>query len=80
MEFDKDQLKKVRVAVGLSQFELADKVEVSRYTVVKWENGKAVPTLAQINKAAEKLGVPATLFLTGLGENRLKIKPEQLAA
>jgi DNA-binding XRE family transcriptional regulator len=63
MEFDKQQLKKVRSAVGMSQSDLADNVNVSRFTVVKWENGKAVPTIAQINRTAAILGVPAKLFI-----------------
>lgn len=63
MEFDKEQLKKMRVAVGISQSDLADKVAVSRFTVVKWESGSAVPSLAQINRTAAVLGVPAKLFL-----------------
>jgi transcriptional regulator with XRE-family HTH domain len=32
--------KAARVAAGLTQQELAEKIGVSRYTVIDWENGK----------------------------------------
>lgn len=39
----KEKLKQLREEKGLSQYELADKIFVSRSTVAKWENGLGMP-------------------------------------
>ena len=59
----KNRIYNLRTAKGLSQKELADLVGVSDKAVSKWENGKAVPRLKTVEKAAEVLGVtPAELL------------------
>lgn len=34
----------IRQALGLTQGQLADKLGVARYTVIRWEQGKAIPS------------------------------------
>ena len=40
----KDRLKELREKAGLSQYELANKLFVSRSAVAKWENGSGIPS------------------------------------
>lgn len=40
----KDKLKELREKAGLSQYELASKLFVSRSAIAKWENGNGVPS------------------------------------
>lgn len=43
-DFDRHDARHVRLRAGISQDEMADRAEVSRRTVVRWETGKAVPS------------------------------------
>ena len=47
----------LRTARGLSQGDLAEKLEVSRQSVSKWETGQSVPDLDKIIKLADLFGV-----------------------
>ena len=47
MEFTQN-LKRLREKSGLSQEELADKINVSRQSVSKWETGEAYPKMEHI--------------------------------
>ena len=40
----KDRLKELRDKAGISQYELANKLYVSRSAVAKWENGSGIPS------------------------------------
>lgn len=40
----KDKLKELRIQKGISQYELADKLSVSRSAITKWENGNDIPS------------------------------------
>ena len=56
-------LRKLRIEKGLSQQELADKVYVTRSSVVRWETGIRLPDTAMISRLAKVLGVDVhTLF------------------
>ena len=58
-----DILKKLRTEKGLTQQELADKINITRSAVAQWENGNRMPDAAMISRLAEALGVDAnTLF------------------
>lgn len=48
---------KYRKAKGFTQEEMAEKMEVSRQSVSKWENGEAIPDLSKVIKIAELLEV-----------------------
>lgn len=47
----------LRMEQGLSQGDLAEKLEVSRQSVSKWETGQATPDLDKIIKLADLFGV-----------------------
>lgn len=51
------QLPLLRKEAGISQGQLADKLNVSRQSVSKWENGTAIPDLDRIIELAEILQV-----------------------
>jgi transcriptional regulator with XRE-family HTH domain len=60
MEELESPLKHLRLLKNLTQQDIADALDVSRTTVMKWETGRAVPnlTIAQIKKMVEILEVP----------------------
>lgn len=50
-------LKKKRLAAGLTQEELANKLLVSRYTIINWENGHSKPRAFLLERLSKILGV-----------------------
>lgn len=57
-----DNIRNARVALKLSQDELAERVGVSRVTVSKYENGRFLPSVPALEKLAFALGTtPAIL-------------------
>ena len=52
-----EKILSLRTARGLSQGDLAEKLEVSRQSVSKWETGQSVPDLDKIIKIADLFGV-----------------------
>lgn len=59
----KDNLKALRKARGLSQQELAEKCNVVRQTVSKWEQGLSAPDSQMLLVLSEVLQVPVNAFL-----------------
>ena len=58
-----DNLKNLRKAKGLSQEELAIKINVVRQTVSKWEKGLSVPDAETLQKMADILETDVTQLL-----------------
>ena len=58
-----DKLIDLRKKNGWSQEELAEKLNVSRQSVSKWESAQSVPDLARILQLAELFGVSTDYFL-----------------
>jgi len=58
-----ENLKKLRKAKGLSQEELAVKINVVRQTVSKWEQGLSVPDSDMIIRLAEELDTTVNVLL-----------------
>ena len=59
----KNRLKELRARDGLTQSDLADRLDVSRQTVIAIENGKYDPSLPLAFKLARLFGEPIeTLF------------------
>lgn len=65
----------LRTGKGLSQEDLAAKLEVSRQSVSKWETGQSVPDLEKIIKLADLFGVNVD-ELVREGERPQPPKPE----
>ena len=49
------EIKKLREAAGLRQYELADRMGVKQASVSAWESGAAMPSAANLMKLADIL-------------------------
>ena len=58
-----DNIKNIRKAKGLSQEELAIKLNVVRQTVSKWEKGISIPDSEILIRIAEELETPVNVLL-----------------
>ncbi len=59
-----EKIAKLRTERGLSQEQLAERTEVSRQSVSKWEMGRALPQLDKLARLCELFGVSADEFLS----------------
>ena len=59
----KENIKKIRKAKGLSQEELAVKLNVVRQTISKWEQGLSVPDSEMLLVISEVLEIPVSALL-----------------
>lgn len=71
----KDNLKLARKTKGLSQEELAIKLNVVRQTISKWEQGLSVPDAEMLISISEVFDTPVSTFL---GENLSESKEDDL--
>lgn len=58
-----ENIKAIRKSKGLSQEELAIRLNVVRQTVSKWEQGRSVPDADLLVSLSETLGVPVATLL-----------------
>lgn len=58
MEFG-DKLRSLRTKAGLTQLDIAEKLDVSTAAIGAWENGRAKPRLTKLGQLAELLGTSA---------------------
>lgn len=58
-----NKMKKLRIANGLTQKQLADSLNVSQNAVYNWENGKREPSIDMIKKIAKVFDFPLYLLL-----------------
>ena len=72
-----ENIKAIRKSKGLSQQELAVKLNVVRQTVSKWEQGLSVPDSDMLISLSEVLETPVS---TLLGENVIESKVDDLKA
>ena len=70
-----ENIKSIRKSKGLSQEELAVKLNVVRQTISKWEKGLSVPDSDMLISLSEVLEIPVS---TLLGETIVEPKPEDL--
>ena len=70
-------LKVLRQEKGLSQQELAGRLNVVRQTVSKWEQGLSVPDADLLIRLSEELETPVHVLL---GENRQEKETDDLKA
>ncbi len=68
-QFFSDTLRKLRTEKGLSQQALADKIYVTRSTVVRWETGSRLPNAAMISRLSEVLGVDVNILLSAAAQS-----------
>lgn len=73
----KDNIKTLRKAKGLSQEELAIKVNVVRQTISKWEQGLSVPDAEMLLALSDALETPVSVLL---GEPKVEPKIDDLKA
>ena len=77
-----DNIKAIRKSKGLSQEELAVKLNVVRQTISKWEQGLSVPDANMLLSLSEALDTPVSVLLGELVEqtevNDLKVISEKL--
>ena len=73
----KENIKSMRKSKGLSQEELAIKLNVVRQTISKWEQGLSVPDSEMLVTISEVLETPVS---TLLGENISEYKVDDLKA
>ena len=64
-----DKIIKLRKKNGLTQEELADKMNVSRQAVSKWEGAQTIPDLEKILQLSAFFGV-TTDYLMGLTDEK----------
>ncbi|GDZ84216.1 hypothetical protein LCIT_14580 [Leuconostoc citreum] len=74
MSITADRIKELRKQKQLTQQGLADKIEASRDTITKYENGRRIPTLAMISLIADVLDTTVD-YLQGKTDNALKTSP-----
>ena len=68
-----ENIKKLRKSKGLSQEELAIKLNVVRQTVSKWENGLSVPDSSMLIALADELDTSVAVLLGEPGRSRFKM-------
>ncbi len=73
----KENIKSIRKSKGLSQEELAIKLNVVRQTISKWEQGLSVPDAEMLISISEVFKIPVS---TLLGENISESKVDDLKA
>ena len=71
----KDNIKNIRKSKGLSQEELAIKLNVVRQTISKWEQGLSIPDSELLVSLSDALDTPVS---TLLGENVTEQKEDSL--
>ena len=72
-----ENIKAIRKSKGLSQEELAVKLNVVRQTVSKWEQGLSVPDSDMLLSISEALETPVSILL---GETVVEEKADELKA
>ncbi len=58
-------IKRLREKAGMTQLELAEKLQVSDKAVSKWETGKGYPDITLIEQLSGALGISALELLSG---------------
>lgn len=71
----KENIKAIRKSKGLSQEELAVKINVVRQTISKWEQGLSVPDAEMLVTLSEVLETPVSILL---GETVTEVHPDNL--
>ncbi len=57
------KIKNARISMGMTQEELAEKIDVSRVSIAKYESGEMEPKLSNFKMIADALNVSADYLL-----------------
>ena len=57
-----DKLRCFRIENGISQLEAAEKLEVSRQTVYRWETGTSLPSMDNLMRLSKLYNVPLNVW------------------
>ena len=71
-------IKKHRIETGMTQDQLAEKLNVTRQAVSNWETGKTQPNIETLTALAEHFGVSVEALIYGSG-TRVDISPDNAA-
>ncbi|MBR5826825.1 MAG: helix-turn-helix transcriptional regulator [Clostridia bacterium] len=71
-----ERIYEIRKKRNMSQGELADKLDVSRQTVSKWENNMCLPEVEKLLQLSEALGVTTDYILKGIAEKESTAEKE----
>ena len=80
MKFN-ENLKYLRKMEGMTQEELAEKINVSRQSVTKWESGQALPDIEKIKELAFMFSVTVDCLIGDIEPkytNRIKKKIDDI--
>ena len=61
-----DRIQSLRKKKGLSQYDLADEMGVSRQAVSKWENGQSIPDIEKIILLSDYFNVSTDYIIKGV--------------
>lgn len=70
-------IRNIRLNKGLTQEVLAEKAELSRNTIVNFENKKRVPRVDDLGKIAKALDVEVSIFFQ---ENPTPLRKKEISA
>ena len=76
----KDNIRFFRKSKGLSQEELAVKLNVVRQTISKWEKGLSVPDSEMLLHISEILEIPVSTLIGENIENKTEVLKESLSS
>lgn len=66
-----DQIRKYRKELGLTQEELAEKLNTTRQSVSKWEQGTLEPNIQMINNLATLFGISLDNLINGKSNDEM---------
>ena len=64
-----ERIKNYRKELGLSQEELAEKINVSRQAITKWENDSGIPDIDNLISLSKIMGILLDELVMGEKEN-----------
>ena len=68
-----DNIKRMRIARGMSQVEFARRIGVTKQCVSNWENDNVIPSIEMLTKIADVFNVKTDLLLGRDGEEFIDV-------
>ena len=73
-----EKLKSSRLNAGMTQEQIAEKINVSRQTISNWENGKSLPDVISLIEISDLYQISLDDLLKGDKKMMKKIEKKQL--